>query len=453
MSEPVDHDPHRSALFTDLYELTMARAYWAEGMKGRAVFELFFRILPEHRNYVLASGLDDALSFLESFRFTSEDLDYLRGLGELNDDFLEALASVRFTGDVKAVKEGTVVFPHEPLLQVEAPVLEAQIVETYLLNQIHLQSVVATKAARVVTAADGRPVVDFGSRRAHGTDAAIKVARASYLAGAAGTSNLHAGRLFGIPVFGTMAHSYVQAHDEEEQALERFAELFPGTTLLVDTYDTLEGARRVVDLARRMGNRFDVSAVRLDSGDLAELSRGVRRVLDEGGLGNVKIFASSGLDEESIAALLGRGAPIDGFGVGTALAVSRDAPDLDLAYKLVEYGGSPRLKLSEDKVILPGAKQVFRRFEEGLMAADVIARPDERLEGEPLLVPVMRGGRRLEESRESLETIRGRARNQLDSLPPPIRSHSKAESPYSVEVSESLARERRRLARRPAETG
>ena len=328
-----------SALFTDLYELTMLQAYDAEGMTAPAVFELFFRQLPADRTYVMAAGLDDVLHYLETLRFTDDDLAWLQQQQQFSESFLHRLRDFRFTGDVYAVPEGTVVFENEPVLQVVASLPEAQLIETYVLNQIHLQSVAATKAARVVTAAQGRIVVDFGSRRSHGTDAALKVARVSYLAGAVGTSNVAAGRRYGIPVFGTMAHSYIQAHDDEMRAFRAFTQVFPETTLLVDTYDTLSGVQKVIELAQHLGPDFKVQAIRLDSGDLAALAKAARARLDQAGLGTVKIFASSGLDEHKIAALLEAQAPIDGFGVGTKLAVSADAPEIDFSYKLVVYDG------------------------------------------------------------------------------------------------------------------
>lgn len=436
---------HVGALFTDLYEVTMAQAYLAEEMSGTAVFETFFRKLPRSRSYVLAAGVADVLDFLEAFRFEEDDLEYLRGLGTFSAEFLEQLSGVRVTGDVWAVPEGTVVFPNEPIVQVVAPILEAQLVETFVLNQIHLQSVLASKAARVVEAARGRAVVDFGSRRAHGTDAALKVARTSYLAGAAGTSNLLAAREYGIPAFGTMAHSFVQAFEDEIEAFEAFARLYPGTTLLVDTYDTLRGIDRVVELAKRLGERFDVRAVRLDSGDLGALSKAARARLDAAGLGRVQIFASSGLDEYSVAALVADGCPIDGFGVGTRLSVAEDAPTLDMAYKLVEYGGVGRTKLSSDKTIYPGRKQVSRRIDHGVLAGDTIGQPDEQVAGEPLLVPAMKDGRRLVEYDAGLEAARRRAREQIDALPPQLRALEDTGGSYPVYISHGVATELERL--------
>ena len=425
-----------SALFTDLYELTMAQAYAAEHMDQLAVFELTFRQMPKNRDYIVAAGIGDVLEFLANFRFGSEELDYLRTRSEFSDAFLRQLETLRFTGDVYAVPEGTLVFPHEPLVQVIAPILAAQLMETLVLNQLHFQSLAATKAARVVEAAKGRGVVDFGSRRAHGTDAALKVARATYLAGGEGTSNVLAGRTYGIPVFGTMAHSYVQAHDSEAASFETFAALYPETTLLVDTYDTLEGVRKVIDLSRKLGDRFRVRAVRLDSGDLGRLASQTRKILDEAGLGHVTIFASSSLDEYQIQDLVNAGAPIDVFGVGTKLAVMEDASHLDMAYKLVEYGGKGRLKLSAKKVLYPGRKQVFRQVDAGQMVQDVIGRFDEELPGERLLQPLMKQGRPTRDV--NLEESRRRFRLELQRLPEPLRKLEPSSTPYPVSFSDRL---------------
>jgi nicotinate phosphoribosyltransferase len=436
-----------SPLFTDLYEVTMAQAYVAEQMSGTAVFETFYRKLPHSRSYVMAAGLADVLDFLETFRFEQEDLQYLRELRLFSDEFLRRLAGVRFTGDVWAVPEGTVVFPNEPIVQVVAPILEAQLAETFVVNQIHLQSVIASKAARVVDAARGRMVVDFGARRAHGTDAALKVARASYLAGVAGTSNLLAARQYGIPPFGTMAHSFIQAFDDELDAFGAFARLYPGTTLLVDTYDTLIGVDHVIELAKRLGDRFDVSAIRLDSGDLGALSKAARAKLDAAGLQQVQIVASSGLDEHRVAALMDDGCPIDAFAVGTKLVVAADAPALDMAYKLVEYDGVGRTKFSSGKVIYPGRKQVFRRHDRGVFAGDTIGKPDERLDGEPLLVPVMKNGRRSSQHDPSLQEARSLARRQIEALPSQLRSLDGTDSSYPVDVSPAIMNELETLRR------
>lgn len=428
--------PFSWELFTDLYELTMAQAYHAEHMNQLAVFELAFRQMPESRNYIVVNGLADILQFLTGFQFTPGDLEYLRGRGEFSDGFLRRLEQLRFTGDVYAMPEGTLVFPNEPLVQVVAPILEAQLMETFILNQIHFQSLAASKAARVVAAARGRMVVDFGSRRAHGTDAALKIARATYLAGGHGTSNVLAGKLYGIPVFGTMAHSYIQAHEDELASFEAFANLYPETTLLVDTYDTLGGVRKVIELSRKLGERFRVRAVRLDSGDLAGLASGTRKLLDEAGLRNVKIFASSGLDEYKVQALVSSGAPIDAFGVGTKLAVIADAPELDMAYKLVEYGGKGRLKLSAKKVLFPGRKQVFRQVENGRLVRDVIGRFDEELTGEPLLRPLIKHGEPV--LGVDLSESRQRFQREMEMLQEPLRGLEPAPAPYPVAISERL---------------
>jgi len=424
------------ALFTDLYELNMAQAYRAEGMADQAVFELAYRKLPGHRNYIVAAGLDDALRFLAGFRFTADELDWLRGQRGFSDPFVSSLEDLRFTGDVYAVPEGTPVFPNEPLLRVVAPIMEAQLVETALLNMVHFQSLALTKAERIVRAAKGRQVVDFGSRRAPGGDAALSVARATYFAGGHGTSNVLAGRTWSIPIFGTMAHSYIQAHENEADAFEAFVSLYPDTTLLVDTYDTLDGVRLVVDLKKRLGDRFRISAIRLDSGDLATLAREARRMLDEAGLGDVTIFASSGLDEYQIAHLVEAGAPIDAFGVGTKLAVCADAPELDMAYKLVEYAGKGRFKLSRGKTLYPGRKEIFRQIGDSRMAGDTIGRFDEGLPGTPLLRLSMLAGKI--QPQPSLEESRHYMQQQMAQLPWELLSLEAAAAPYPVQFSDNL---------------
>lgn len=425
---------HRE-LFTDLYELTMAQAYWAEHMDQLSVFELAFREMPPNRNYVVVNGLADVLEFLTNFRLDSTDLEYLRQRKEFSPEFLKYLEQLRFTGGVCAMPEGTPVFPNEPLVQVIAPILEAQFMETFVLNQVHFQSLAASKAARVVAAAKGRAAIDFGSRRAHGTDAALKVARATYLAGGQGTSNVLAGKLYGIPVFGTMAHSYIQAHEDELCSFEAFSSLYPQTTLLVDTYDTLRAVQKVVELSRKLGAQFRIAAIRLDSGDLAQLASASRKILDDAALQHVKIFASSGLDEYKVQALVASGAPIDAFGVGTKLAVMADAPELDMAYKLVEYAGKGRLKLSAKKVLYPGRKQVFRQVENGQMVRDLIGRFDEELPGEPLLQPLIRQGKPL--ARVDLEESRRRFARELNRLPEPLR-RLEAGARYPVTISDRL---------------
>lgn len=440
-------DDDNVALLTDAYELTMLQAYWATGMRERAAFSLFFRELPEHRNYVLACGLDTALRYLEELRFTRDELAFLRQQPELDDRFVDWLADFRFTGDVWAVAEGTPVFADEPLVEIVAPIAEAQLVETFVMNTLHFQSVIASKASRVVHAAAGRAVVDFGARRMHGAQAALDGARAGHVAGLTATSNVLAGFVYGLPLAGTMAHSFIQAHDDEGEALRDFARCFPETTLLVDTYDTLAGVEKVVSLARELGADFRVRAVRLDSGDLAELAFASRRLLDAAGLEGVDIFASGGLDEWAIDRLLKAGAPIDGFGVGTRMGVAADAPCLDMAYKLVAYAGRDRLKLSTGKVLRPGRKQVYRIEEEGRAVGDVLATADEHMEGRPLLEQVMASGRRLSGGCVDLDGARHCAADEVARLPAPIQAIEPADPPYPVHVSAALADKTERMAR------
>jgi nicotinate phosphoribosyltransferase len=436
------------ALVTDLYQLTMLQAYFEEQMDGTAVFSLFVRRLPPRRNYLLACGLDDVLTYLETLRFDAVALAYLESLGRFSTRFLGWLETFRFSGDVAAVPEGTPLFALEPILEISAPIPEAQFVESIVMNHVHHQTVIASKAARVVEAAQGRTVVDFGLRRMHGRDAAMSAARASYIAGAAATSNVAAGQRYGIGVAGTMAHSYIQAHDDEYDAFFAFARLYPDTVLLVDTYDTRAGVRNVVQLAHQLGSEFRVSAIRLDSGDLADLAFESRRILDEGGLQRVRIFASSSLEEETIAQLLEAGAPIDGFGVGTEMGVSRDVPTIDIVYKLVEYAGRGRLKRSPGKEVLPGRKQIFRFERGGVAEYDVLGRGGERLGGRPLLEPVMQNGSRLAAGRVSLEDARAHAARERERLPSHLRGLHPPPSPYRVEISAALGASRDHLLRR-----
>ncbi|NOK16803.1 nicotinate phosphoribosyltransferase [Corallococcus carmarthensis] len=433
------------ALLMDLYELTMVDAYLAEGLHEEAAFSLFVRRLPARRNFLLACGLEQALTYLETLRFSPGELAWLESLGRFSRRLLDWLEHFHFTGDVHAVPEGTPVFGQEPLLEVVAPLPEAQLVETYLINQVHLQTLAASKAARVVEAARGRPVVDFGVRRMHGEDAGLKVARAAHVAGVSATSNLQAAQRYGIPGAGTLAHSYIQAHDDELAAFRAYVHRFPETTLLVDTYDTLEGVRKVVALARELGPDFHVQAVRLDSGDLASLSQQARTLLDAAGLERVRILASGGLDEDEVARLLAQQAPIDAFGVGTSMGVSEDAPSLDMAYKLVEYAGRGRLKLSPGKVLLPGRKQVFREEQDGVARRDVLACHDEVLPGRPLLRRVMHAGRRLEGASPPLTVLRAHARETLASLPPEMRRLEPVRPSYPVDVSPALSESKERV--------
>jgi len=429
-----------SALVADLYELTMAAAYFEEAFTANATFELFVRSLPPERGFLVAAGLEQALDFLEQVHFEDDEIAYLRRqpvFGHINTGFFEYLKEFRFTGEAWAVPEGTPVFGEEPLLRVTAPIMEAQMVETFLLSTLTFQTMIASKAARVVDAADRRPVVEFGSRRAHGPQAGILAARAAYIGGCAGTSNVAAGHGFGVPVFGTLAHSFIMAHNHEEQAFQKFQRLFPEhSVLLVDTYDTLAAVDKIIqaDLHPR--------AIRLDSGNLAELSKQAREKLDRAGLRETQIFASGDLDEYAITDLLGRGAPIDAFGVGTALATSKDAPALGGVYKLVdiESEGVPsyRAKFSEEKITYPGRKQVFRFADPGeTFRTDIIACAGEEFpSGSPLLVCVMRNGRRASPS-PSLPSVRQYAREQQERLPPECR-RLRQHPAYPVSFSHQL---------------
>jgi nicotinate phosphoribosyltransferase len=431
--------PESDVLSTDLYELTMLQGYWASGLRDIASFELFVRTMPRGRNFLVAAGLEQVLSFLETMHFSSRELAFLAGTDLFSKELLERLSELRFTGDVDAVPEGTIVFRDEPLLRVSAPLPEAQLVETRLMSLVHFETAIASKAARCVLAAPGKVIVDFGARRAHGLEAGLLAARASYIAGFAGTSTVLAGACFGVPLFGTMAHSFVQAHDREEDAFLAFARANRDRpTFLVDTYDTERGAERVVAVAPTLAREgIAIGGVRLDSGDIAAHARAVRGILDRAGLGEVRIFASGGLDEEALRDLARCGAPIDGFGVGSKLTTSADAPFFDCAYKLVEYAGRPRRKRSEGKSTWPGRKQVMRHFaRDGVMAFDVVTLEGEHGEGTPLLVPVMRGGVRVGPA-EPLAEARQCAARSLATLPADLRRLDAA-PPFRVDISPSL---------------
>jgi nicotinate phosphoribosyltransferase len=428
-----------SGLMCDLYQFTMLQAYFDRGMNDTAVFEFFIRRLPPERNFLLAAGLEQALDYLEDLHFSAADIETLRATGSFGRDFLDSLAALRFTGTVDAVPEGTVLFGDEPLLRVTAPLPEAQLVESRLINILHFQTLIASKAARCMLAAPGKQLIDFGMRRAHGAEAAVLAARASYLAGFDGTATVLAKQMFGIPIFGTMAHSFIEAHDSESAAFEHFARSHRGAlVLLIDTYDTEKGAERVAELANRLAlEGIQVHAVRLDSGDLGSLARSVRRTLDDAGQAHIGIFASGGIDELQIQTLLGDGAPIDGFGIGTSLDVSTDAPALDCAYKIQEYAGIARRKRSTGKATWPGPKQVFRRYDlRGMLLRDVLTITGDPQPGEPLLEPVMYDGRRIAPS-PTLDTIRGHAHRELTRLSPALRSLTN-HAVYPVDVAPAL---------------
>ncbi len=435
------------ALLVDLYELSMAQAYFDEQLFGRATFELSIRSLPPERNYLVTAGLDDALAWLDGMRFEADDLDYLRTLERFTDGFLEYLGNLRFDGEAHAIPEGEIVFAGEPLLRVTGPLPAAQLAETYLINQVHFQTMAASKAARVVQSARGRPVIDFGLRRAHGTDAGLKASRSQYLAGVAATSNVLGGRTYGIPVAGTMAHSYVSAHATEMEAFRAFTRSYPETVLLIDTYDPREGARNVVRLARELGDDFAVAGVRIDSADRATNVEAVRDILDEGELRTVQIFVSGGLDEHAIERLLDEGVKCDGFGVGTKMGTSADAPSLDAIYKLVEYEGRGMAKLFDGMATIPGPKQVFRRSRGGSYESDVVGRADEEMEGHRLLVPVMREGQRLAGEFADLEAARERCRTALGRLPERLQALNPARPAYEVIISPGLQADADRFRR------
>jgi nicotinate phosphoribosyltransferase len=443
-------DSASSPLLTDLYQINMMQAYLDHGDNDTAVFELFVRSLPPRRGFLLAAGLHQALDFLENLRFSAADIDWLRSTGRFKKNLLDYLSDFRFRGEVHAIPEGTAFFADEPILRVTAPLPQAQLLESRLINILHFQSLIAAKAARCVLAAPGKLLVDFGMRRAHGAEAALLAARASYLAGFAGTATVLAGQAFGIPLYGTMAHSFIEAQDDETAAFEIFARARPdNVVLLLDTYDTEAAAQKVVALAPRLkASGIAIRGVRLDSGDLIFLAKSVRAILDHGGLQDVTIFASGGLDEDELLAFARAGAPIDGFGVGTSLTTSSDVPAIDCVYKLQEYAGFARRKWSQKKATWPGHKQVWRRHDaEGRMMGDLISRDGSSPPAtasnaspagawEPLVRCVMRDGRRLVPS-PSLDEIRLHAKRELERLPEALQRLQPGVG-YPVQVSDDL---------------
>jgi len=417
---PREHPPPAAgALLTDLYQLTMLSVYFRKGMRENAVFEFFVRKLPRQRNFLLAAGLEQVVQYLEGLKFTPAELQWLAESGHFDATFIDELACISFTGDVHALPEGTVFFENEPVLRVSAPLPEAQLVESRIINLLQFQIMVASKAARCVLAAPDKMLVDFGMRRAHGAEAALLAARAAYIAGFTGTATVQAAQYFHIPCFGTMAHSFIQAHDDELQAFENFARNRPGNVvLLIDTYDMHRGAMRAAQLARQLaGEGIRIQAVRIDSGDLGEEAKAVRAILDQQGCPDIKIFASGNLDERRIATMLSNGAPVDGFGIGTRLDASTDAPTLDCAYKLQEYAGVARRKRSLGKQTWPGRKQVFRQYDaQTKIREDLLGLERESNPGQALLQPVMHKGRRIAAA-ESLDRVRARSAESLASLP------------------------------------
>jgi nicotinate phosphoribosyltransferase len=439
--------PDNVALLVDLYELAMADSYLRNDMNGRATFALFVRSLPPSRAFLVSAGLETTLACIETLRFGDEAIRYLRGLHLFSEQFLDYLRDFRFTGDARAIPEGEVFFPPEPLLEISAPRIEAQIVETLLLNTLNFQVMVASKAARTVLAARGRGVVDFSPRRDHGADAALKAARAAYIAGCTGTSNVLAGMMYGIPVVGTMAHSYIMSFSDELEAFRAFARDFPNNAvLLIDTYDTMQGVANAIAVGREMASAgARLRGVRIDSGDLTAQSRAVREALDAAGLREAHIFLSGDLNEYRIAEMLAQGAAADAFGVGTELGTSADAPSVGGVYKLVEDEKGYRIKLSTGKATLPGRKQVWRRHDpEGQPSGDLLALHDEHGPpgATPMLIPVMQAGRQIRS--ESLVEIRQRCTERLVALPEELK-HLDDGAAYHVALSPGLTALRERM--------
>ena len=432
-------NPCSSILLTDLYQLTMVQVYVEQGMMDTAVFEFFVRRLPAQRGFLMAAGLEQVLDFLEQVRLSPAELEWLEQTGRFSRSCLDYLATLRFSGDVHAMREGTVFFPNEPILRVTAPLPQAQLIETRIMNLLNFQTLIASKAARSVLVAGGKPLIDFGLRRAHGAEAGVLAARASYLAGFAGTATVLAGMEHDIPIYGTMAHSFVQAHKDEKTAFEHFALAQPeNAVLLIDTYDTEAAAHKVVALAPSLKQQgITVKGVRLDSGDLADHARKVRRILDEGGLPQARILASGNLDEYRLKVLVENGAPIDTFAIGTAMTTSSDAPSLDCAYKLQEYAGRPCRKRSEGKATWPGRKQVYRQYRrDGRCDYDLVTTEQDTETGDLLLHPVMTKGRRLVPAQKLME-LRRWAATQLTQLPDSLRN-LECEHPYDVRISQPL---------------
>ena len=444
--------PADISLLLDLYELTMAQSYYTYKRNACATFDLFVRGLPDNRAYLVACGLEDILDYIRNLKFGPDQLRYLKGRGGLRREFIEYLAGFKFKGDIWAMPEGTIFFPPEPIIRVTAPIIEAQIIETFLLNTVNLQTMIASKASRVVLSAQGRGVYDFSLRRTHGQDAGIKVARSSYIAGFKGTSNVLAARLYDIPAAGTMAHSFVMSFKHEIDSFLAYGTTFPDRTiLLVDTYDTRKGLRNAVTIGLYLKEKgHKLLGIRLDSGNIVALSKLARRMLDDAGLGYVRIFASGNLDEFKIKELLKKGAAVDNFGVGTNMGVSLDAPFLDVIYKIAEVTDEegnflPTMKLSQGKVTYPGRKQVFRvRDRRGRFIRDILGLENEKIKGRPLLVKVVDRGRILYKP-AALDKIRGSLNRDLRKLNPALLD-TRPRNKYPVVISPSLRKLRAALS-------
>lgn len=430
-SQPPRPDP----LAVDLYQLTMLQGYFEQKMEETAVFEFFIRRLPKNRSFLICCGIDPVLAYLETLRFSHQDLKKLEQCGLLKNTFINSLENFRFTGDVDAMPEGTTMFSGEPCLRITAPLSQCQFVETMVINLLQYQIMVATKAARMVLTAKNKILIDFGLRRAHSPEAGYHAARASFIAGFSGTATVNAGVNLGIPVYGTMAHSYIQAHDSETNAFRHFAKSHPeNTTLLLDTYDYKKAARKVVELAKELEQEnITIKGIRLDSGNLAQQAKKVRQILDQGGLKDVRIFVSGDLDEYALERLERQKAPIDGYGIGTRLTTAADTPFLECAYKLQSYAGRATCKLSPGKSTLPGIKQVYRQYNAtGTLKKDRVTLADDPSEGEPLLQPVMRGGKRLQPL-SPLDQIRAYTCEQLGRLPTKLlKLKGNAKEPVSI---------------------
>ena len=430
---------NQTPLLTDLYQLTMLQGYFDHGLDELADFEFFVRDLPDVRNFLLAAGLEQVLEYLENLKFTSSELEWLSSQNRFNKSFIDYLENLRFEGDVHAMPEGTVFFPDEPIIRVSAPIAQAQLVETRIINILHFQTMIASKAIRSVISAAGKLLVDFGLRRAHGAEAGLLAARSSYLAGFSGTSTVLAGKLFNIPLYGTMAHSFIQAHDEEKSAFKNFALSQPDNViLLIDTYDMLEATDKVIQLAKDLKDlNIRIQAVRLDSGDLIKNSKKIRQILDEEGLEEIKIFASGNLDEYSLKRFADSKAPIDGYGIGTLMITSADSPYLECGYKLVQYAGSPRYKQSPRKATWPCRKQVYRYYnKDEKFEYDELTLDNETRKEQSLLQQVMKNGKRIQPEK-SLEQIREYVDQQIQKLPPDLLRLEKAAN-YTVRISKNL---------------